>query len=250
MIKKLITGTALIVAGTALAGAATEYTTVADTITASTDWGTTYYGNYYAFLFNTDNISLTGSSASSLSEDTIETGLTYEVSSISLALNTYTQSKASSTAMVVLDSTTYEILGVSTSTTYSTAYFANNSAKAQDIYAFDGLYITSGTTYIAVGVTLGAAETLVVGTILTEEDYASICSYLRLLGGTYTSETDGCTDETSFTSATYGTMDVTVQYVLTQVEATIPEPSAFGILAGFGALALAASRRRRSRKAA
>lgn len=245
MIKKLLTSAAVIAASTALAGAATEYTSVADTITASTDWGTSYYGNYYAFLFNTDNISLTGSSASSLSEATIETGLTYEVSSISLALNTASQTKSSTTAMVVLDSTTYEILGVSTSTTYSSAYFANNSAKAQDIYAFDGLYITSGTTYLAVGVTLDSVTSLVVGTVLTEDDYSSICSQLRLLGGTNTSTTtDGCTNSTAFTSATYGTMDVTAQYVLTQVEA-IPEPSAFGLLAGVGALALVASRRRR-----
>ena len=255
MIKNIIPAAALFAASTALAGA-TTYVADGDSFYAFTSW---YDGNVskntsiYSLKLNTSAIVGTGTS-SSYTTTTIDTGDTYEVSSISLALYSYSNSVASTTAMVITDSS-YNIIAISTGTTVSSGnYYGENSGKALDTFTFSDLYITSGTTYYAFAVTLDAAEVLEVGSTLTttiytgtvttdNESTANVYSTFSVIGTTsdltYAVSTDNAVD-----TASYGTLSACVQYVLTKVTA-VPEPSAFGLLAGIGALALVAARRRR-----
>ena len=225
---------------------------------------TTWYGDgtgvgatsIHSLMLNTNAIVGTGT-GTSYTTTTIDAGDTYEVSSISLALNSYTNSVASTTAMVITDSS-YNIIAISTGTTLTTgdgSYYGDENSKALNTFTFSDLYITSGTTYYAFAVTLDAAEVLEVGSTLTTTIYAgtvetdengttaNVYSTFSVIGTsddtTYAVSTNRAVD-----TASYGTLSASVQYVLTKVTA-IPEPSAFGLLAGIGALALVAARRRR-----
>lgn len=258
MLKNIVTAAALVAASSALAGA-TEYVADGDSFYASTTWysdGTSATSTVHSIQLNTDAIVGTGLRTTTYTTTTIDAGDTYQVSSISLALYTSDKTVASSTAMLITDSS-YNIIAISSkSATSSGNVYGNASgAKAFDTFSFDSLYITSGETYYAFAVTLDAADVLTVGSTLDTTTYA----------GTVTTDEDGTTanvystfavigtsDDLTYAvsvnrkvdGATYGTLSASVQYVLTKVTA-IPEPSSFGLLAGIGALALVASRRRR-----
>lgn len=136
--------------------------------------------------------------------------------------------------------------------TYNAAgdgYWTRNSASSSSLVGTDGetLVLSSGVSYYIAFVTsdnLSAAQSLT-------SFSSSTLSSLQLLADTAVA--GGLATAGSLIgsggSVSGSTYSAVVAATLTTVEATIPEPSAFGLLAGVGVLALAASRRR-SRKAA
>lgn len=258
LMKKLLTVAAMIAAGSAFAGA-TEYTTSGDAFVGSTSWyDGSSYGNYYGVQLTTSAITETATgtghpSGSSFSSATVSSGETYLLSSISFALDSSGNSKAGTTYLLLVDSS-FSLVAISTVATFESgqAYNSENtSGKAFNTYTFSDTYITSGSTYYVLGVTSAGATyyASLIGSTVDATTYATYASYIRVIGNSSLYETyGGVTSETTSVTASsaYGTMAASVQYTLTAVTA-VPEPSSFGLLAGIGALALVAARRRRSR---
>lgn len=250
--KKILTAAALIAAGTAFAGA-TEYETAGDTFTATTEWPTSSNsGNYYGIQITTDNIANLYD-GSSWTTETIDTGDTYQVSSISIALNSYSATKAGTTYMLLVDSS-FTVVGISAVAVCQTGLQADssNSNKSYDTYTFsDTTVITSGDTYYLLGVTSAGASYYSVGSTVSSDDYGTYASQFRVLvdsdsDGDPVAVTTTATNallESTYSSSSYSAI---LRYELTAVT-VIPEPSSFGLLAGIGALALVVARRRRSR---
>ena len=246
MIKKLITGTALIVAGTALAGAA-ETITLTPTVEDSNG------GSYYGFTFSLDEDTYTNDAGYTL--DSMTVVLRYSGSGNLPSSPEYFvvysyDSSLSSLTYVGYSAITYTTNGTVVYNAAGDGYWTRNTASSSTLVGTDGetLVLSSGVTYYVAFVTtdnLSAAQSL---TSFSSSTLGSLHLYAdtSVAGGLAT--TGSFVDSSG--SATATNYSAVVAATLTEVEATIPEPSAFGILAGFGALALAASRRRRSRKVA
>lgn len=253
--KKLLASAALVAAGSAFAGAV-DYETSGNTYYGTTEWLTSSYGNYYAFAFSLSNLTTLSTSLTTSSVDSsvsIEEGASYLVTSISTALNSSSQSKDGNTYMVIVDSD-FTVLAISAVADLnglndgSNRYYQTNSGKAFDDYVFeDALILTAGITYYALG--FNDVSSISVGDTITSDNWSA--AYFRLMGSTdsYSDSNGIATSTNNALDGTFGTMSVALEIALTEVT-IVPEPGSFGLLAGVAALAFAASRRRRSRKAA
>ena len=167
--------------------------------------------------------------------------------------------------------------------TPDTSYWTNTTALS--VLSEYGISVSgiAGATQIGAGSTstyltftgLTAGQTYTIAVVIAEmagTPSAFSISTGTLVSGTYYSLTDDSDTGTDFTSSFSitgsesegsagtvvvvdvtadddGTIEITYSNKGTIVAAYIPEPSTFGLLAGVGALALVASRRRRTRKA-
>lgn len=242
MFKKLLTGTALIVAGTALAGAA-------ETITLTPTIESVNGGAYYGITFSLDEETYTNELGYTLDDITIV--LRYSGSGNLPSSPEYFvvysyDDSLSSLTYVGYSAITYTT-GYVTYTADGSGYWTRNSASSSSLVGTDDetLVLSSGVSYYIAFVTtdnLSAAQSLT-------SFSSSTLGSLQLLADTAVAgglATTGSLigSDGSVSGSSYGAV---VAATLTEVEASIPEPSAFGLLAGLGALALVASRRRRSR---
>ncbi len=124
---------------------------------------------------------------------------------------------------------------VATSTSYS-----SKSAVRYDVFDSSYYYTRYATTYSFENATLTVGETYTV-TFYMSGDVSSQSLMTSYNGSYYSSSTVAATLPNS-TNYQPGGMVITTSIT------SIPEPSTFGLLAGLGALALVASRRRRSRR--
>ncbi|MBE6401486.1 MAG: PEP-CTERM sorting domain-containing protein [Verrucomicrobia bacterium] len=229
--KKYITLAALLAAGTTFANADPEV--------YSTPWPGTGDG-YTRGGMNAQEINLAGFSLSA--EE-------YYIGDITFAKNTYTASFASYLAIVDLSSNL--LLGISNEVSSLTGQsFGNASGKAAAAYSFSNLTLSADSSYLAVF--LSGTTSLAVGsefdftsdliTTVTSDKNGIYCTALDSNKNSYgyakSISDEGVISNFTDSSLTYG---ATYKVSVTPV----PEPSAFGMLAGLGALALVASRRRR-----
>ena len=237
--KYLIAIASLLAAGTALANAETEKQTV------SNPWATNV-GIYHGFQINLSSITNSGTGSSTDTNYSIADG-SYNIYSISLAQYSYQDfdkadywDAGSNTSLVVLNSDN-KILAISGTASMATGqWYANQQNKTLVSFSFDNFQISTADGTLK-AFFVSSTDSLVVGTILSN---TNIIAKGRFLGSTY-DKISGVTVNKKY-DGTFGTYTPCVQYVISEV--VIPEPSAFGLLAGVGALALVAARRRRRAK--
>ena len=236
--KKFITAAALLAASGALASAAT--TTVDLVSLASDNIAGLNAGNTSQY-----DITLSGQTANSVAT-------TIEADDVAEYLDTTTGAYYGTGTMI--QATTYGY-APTIDTTVSPATFSVDLALRNNYYG----------TWAALVVAV--SDILAENTSATIDDLTTVAYTYTISGGTLTAWliTDG--EATQLTlSSTSGSIDVsdatedsTIVFLYSTsgsattgtltATATIPEPSAFGLLAGVGALALVAARRRRTRKA-
>lgn len=144
-------------------------------------------------------------------------------------------------------SQSYVIKGLGYEENNSSRYTINNGTYAL-FTPSSKMVINSETTYAAYFVTTEAFTTNT-QTFENATAVADISSYLqayRGLMGTVTDMPEGNIKGTAFNTGGARAVTTFSPYLTASITA-IPEPSAFGLIAGMGALALVAARRRRSR---
>lgn len=266
MIKKLIASAALIAAGSALAGA----TVTVDGDTVKVESSTTgdsvynkYSNNVYGFVFTLDSDTYTNSAGYTLDSLSILTESSTGNAGTYFVLYSYTGSDDTAYGYTGLTLVGYAAVGSTTSEVFTlsggsyTKYWLSNNGAFTDSDGNTSV-LTADTDYIlllASNVSSLAAtiETLATGSTKPDENV-----FVAFSGGVTVLSNDdtvdgGLVDDASSlviwgsTSSSYTPL---IEATLTAVTSEVPEPSAFGLLAGVAALAFAASRRRRSRKAA
>ncbi len=235
MKKKYIALAALLAAGTTFANAEETLLTV------STPWFVSgCVGVYHGFQINFDSVKTLGTGSSAESDYAVPEG-EYSIETLSVALDSYSSfsddtkwDAGEDTALVVLngDNKIQAISG--TASLITSGAYGTQSQKAMVSFSFDDFdYSTADGTLKVFFVS--STESLSVGGDLSNE----LLAKARFIGSTYDSIT-GVTANKSI-DGSFGSMTPCIQYTMSK----IPEPSAFGLLAGIGALALVASRRRR-----
>ena len=230
---KYITVAALLAAGSAFANAA---------VWSSTTSGNSGYNmaTSSGFWFNlgSERLSTTAEPSGTALEDTVA------LDSIDLAWTTSDTGLDVSCGFVLTDGS-LNIVAVSETTGTSTK---NGSVEID----FDGVEISSSSTYSVwfVGTdkieTLKSEETLTLtGNVLSGGDAAPGIKFAQ-----YSDSSAGANDTLGVWNTVSNDTTATewgAQFapVVTIATSAVPEPSAFGLLAGLGALALVASRRRR-----
>ena len=237
MFKNIIATTALLAASAALASAVTVTFNSSNTVADAT--------NYAANGSSAGTYTVATGTLSN--GETVTVSLTESVGTIyvgSATATTFSDSAVSLLAEYDIDIDGQSITGI-------------EGGQGQNTLTVTFSGLTEGETYTVIAIVGDGAGT------------ASTISFTNgtLVSGTYYSATSDDSTGTSFsssisaTSAVYVVVaeveadsDGTIAYSVTTkgvmyLAAIIPEPSAFGLLAGVGALALAASRRRRTRKA-
>ena len=241
--KKYITVAALLAAGTAFAGAEEWAVTNSTQTTASN-----YWGNGFKFILNGDRLTVSGDEA--LATEVYLSSVTVNIRSYIDSQRPGTDGNSEAVSLVLCDSE-YNIVAVSQNSI---------SANGDQTWTFsDAVVSTSGVNYIYyIDSKYTDDATAAIGKNITSEDPNSTSntddSWLVCAGAATLMNYDGTgTDSNSlmfmgsnltksYTAANSATKFAPkVSFVLT----SIPEPSAFGMLAGLGALALVASRRRR-----
>ena len=235
MFKNIIATTALLAASAALASAVTVTFNNSNTVPDATNYAAQNlaYGTYTVATGTLSN------------GETVTVSLTESVGYIyTAAATTFSDTAVSLLAEYDIDIDGRSITGI-------------QGGQGQNTLTVTFSGLTEGETYTVIAIVGDLAGT------------ASTISFTNgtLVSGTYYSATSDDSTGTSFSSSISATSAVYV--VVAEVEADsdgeiaysvttkgsiyltaiIPEPSAFGLLAGVGALALAASRRRRTRKA-
>ena len=237
--KKYITIAALLAAGTAFANAETQSFDIGDV-----------WGSYYSRgRFNAQELKL----SSLIGENALAS---YELESFYF-LKTSENVNFADYLAIVDPSEDYKICGLSTSSELATGQsFGGASGKALEIYSFkETVWLNTTKTYLAVF--LSSVDGLVAGSVLNFDNVANLTSQTGNVGSPVspcdgTAETLGLAkvlsydnNTSSFSVSNFKVTDsiaaVTAPYGVT----VVPEPSAFGMLAGLGALTLVASRRRR-----
>ena len=236
MIKKLIASAALIAAGTALAGA-DETITVTPSVTGSDG------GKYYGVTFTLDSGTYTNESGYTL--DSLDVMIRYQYESYITTGYTviYSYDDDLTNLTYVGSSSNSIVKGVS----YNSGSYTRSNISADDFTDADGdavVLYADVLYYIAFVTDIESAKTLT--------SFSSSVMLLEYLAAQTTASGLATTgsligSDGSVSSSSYGAL---VGATLTAVTSEVPEPSAFGLLAGVAALAFAASRRRRSRKAA
>ena len=279
MIKKIITAAALVAASSALAGAAsvtldltstyfgsvsqtaTYYSSLFNTYTQTADGfsnNSTYYGPAYNYLTKNQSAgTLYYKTANGGSQSANLPAITVSDGSVSLTVTTTSAQGANTAGYFNTLSTDTEFEGVTSFTLSFTAKVSYDAATTDD----DG-NTTEETTYTGYFglyyVDSSGNVTKVYSTALTSSSSAETTDYsidiLTVLGEDTVSELLGGTGslvyamtgtDTAWKAVTLSGVTLTATVTTTEV----PEPSAFGLLAGVGALAFIASRRRRTRKA-
>lgn len=233
----VFTAAALLAASSAFAIADTTYTTT----NSSSSNGNGYVG----FAIALTNSSLTTTADSDDADDfsSISEGLL--LSSITLTgrssgSGTYSEFKI---AVFTTGSSATSVVGEYVGSSTNSGTLADSTSFT---WLFDNLELgSSSTTYLFVFVSADTTDD-----DLSGDDWTAISTSLAAASMTSSGVSglygtiapgDGNSERAAYTYAPAMTIVTTV------VSTEIPEPSAFGLLAGVGALALAVSRRRRSR---
>ena len=279
MIKKIITAAALVAASSALAGAAsvtldltstyfgsssqtaTYYSSLFNTYTQTADGfsnNSTYYGPAYNYLAKNQSAgTLYYKTANGGSQSANQPTITVSDGSVSLTVTTTSAQGANTAGYYNTLSTDTEFEGVTSFTLSFTAKVSYDAATTDD----DG-NTTAETTYTGYFglyyVDSSGNVTKVYSTALTSSSSAETTDYsidiltvlgedtvTELLGGTGSLVYAMTGTDTAWKAVTLSGVTLTATVTTTEV----PEPSAFGLLAGVGALAFIASRRRPTRKA-
>ena len=279
MIKKIITAAALVAASSALAGAAsvtldltstyfgsssqtaTYYSSLFNTYTQTADGfsnNSTYYGPAYNYLTKNQSAgTLYYKTANGGSQSANLPAITVSDGSVSLTVTTTSAQGANTAGYFNTLSTDTEFEGVTSFTLSFTAKVSydaettdddGNTTEEKTYTGYFGLYYVDSSGNV----------TKVYSTALTSSSSAETTDYsidiltvlgedtvTELLGGTGSLVYAMTGTDTAWKAVTLSGVTLTATVTTTEV----PEPSAFGLLAGVGALAFIASRRRRTRKA-
>lgn len=265
--KKILASAALIAAGTAFAGAAVAIdgstVTVTSSITGSFS-AAVYSNNFYGVAFTLDSDTYTNSSGYTLDSISIWSGTSFTAGEYYLVLYSYESNTnlydyAELTyvgSAAVGDSSSWVLADANDSSHFYTKYTLGTTTTFTDTDG-DASVLTSGTSYVVLLVSAGNLSS-----VQTNLDYLSTSSSSPKT--LYGFETFSCgvvqttTEDVEVDAGLVAANETSLIYwgsasgYTAIVEATltaIPEPSSFGLLAGVAALAFAASRRRRSRKA-
>ena len=267
MIKKLIASAALIAAGSALAGAAVSIDGDTVTVTSSTTTSSVYnkYSNYvYGFVFTLDSDTYTNEAGYTLDSLSILTESNTGNTGTYFVLYSYTDNDGTAYGYTGLALVGYAAVGSTTSEVFTfsagnyTRYWLSNADAFTDSDGNTSV-LTADTNYILllasdVSSLASTIETLATGSSKPDENvFVAFSDGVTALSNDDT--VDGGLVEDASSLVIWGTAGSTsytplIEATLTAVTSEVPEPSAFGLLAGVAALAFAASRRRRSRKAA
>ena len=246
MLKNIIATTALLAASAALASAVTVTFNSDNTVADATNYAAQ---GASAGTYTVATGTLTGGESVTVTL-TESAGYIYALDASSISLDANTNATAALSALGISTSgldygiqggqgqnvLTVSISGLTSGTTYTlVAIIGDNAADDSDGTTYT---LTAGTlvssTYYDMTDEDGEGVALEVATLTVDDDNAV------LIVSEVTADEDGTI---TYTLSSKGTLFLTAI-------ASVPEPSAFGMLAGVGALALVAARRRRSRKAA
>ena len=274
MIKKLIASAALIAAGSALAGAAVSIDGDTVTVTSSVTGSFSvdkYTSNIYGFVFTLDSGTYTNSAGYTLDSLSICVNGNTDYSEYYLVLYSYTGSDSTAYGYTGLTLVGYSAVESSSSSWvvsnaddasyYYTKYCLGTSTSFADSEGNTSV-LTAGTNYILLLASDVSSLATTIDTLATSDSspvnngFANIGAGIVVVDNDDDGVTvDGGLVEDASSLVIWGTAGSTsytplIEATLTAVTSEVPEPSAFGLLAGVAALAFAASRRRRSRKAA
>ena len=218
--KKLITASALIAAGVLFANAN-------DTFTFTTSEGTSPSGGRFAgVIFTLSDASTRFSSSGASASLDFPTSVSLD----SVEITARDGHALNSNCYLYITDENSRYLGSSTSPTTTTS----------GVYSFDfsNITLTTGETYHALFYA-GGKPSFQTGATVAQNQYSSV-----QLAATGLFDA-GSVNDWGFLQNGVTTQAPTFAPVMTITTSVIPEPSAFGLLAGLGALALVGTRRRR-----
>ena len=236
MLKNIVTAAALFAASTALASA--------DTITISPSSGDLSGGSYYGFTFSLSSTDYTNADGYTLDSLTLILRASSTTASGYFVIYSYDSS---------LDSLTYVGSGAVTNTKDALVIYGSNySTNSSDMYTRavatsssftdsddETLVLYAGTSYfVAIASDLSSAEALT-------SFSSSVLSQIGMAAATNADESLAEVGSLINSSGTAADTSYAAVVGATLTAVSVPEPSTFGLLAGIGALALVAARRRR-----